>query len=359
MRLLCFLLLRLAHVATAAATSYQVGQFSVSVSTDASSSSIAVFHDDLGVTVLETSGAAWLAAGSGTLQRPPVSKSGGFTLKEEITARTDSLTVQAVDCSGGEGSSCDALVVSGSLTGGGVSSDAIAFNFTLTTTEAATQNQLRFFAAIATTTTSINRLFFTHASAAEEQVLGFGTQYSAWNLKGRYVPILTTEQGIGRGLQPITAALNLLSDGAGGDRHTTYSPLPVYLTPFSGRALALENTEYVAFDLKSRDDSIDVEAWASTLTGHVMAFDAGSPLDAVTEITAVTGRMAPLPEWVQKGAVVGLEGGTVAVQNLTSKVLAAGVPLVAVWVQDWSGLNHGPDGDRVSQFLFSSRDGSY
>jgi hypothetical protein len=33
-------------------------------------------------------------------------------------------------------------------------------------------------------------------------------------------------------------------------------------------------------------------------------------LDLITEITAITGRMKPLPDWTQQGAVAGLEGGT-------------------------------------------------
>ena len=33
-------------------------------------------------------------------------------------------------------------------------------------------------------------------------------------------------------------------------------------------------------------------------------------LDLITEITAITGRMKPLPQWTQVGAVAGLEGGT-------------------------------------------------
>ena len=45
------------------------------------------------------------------------------------------------------------------------------------------------------------------ASPAHERVYGFGVQYSADDMKGRVVPILSSEQGIGRGLKPITAIL--------------------------------------------------------------------------------------------------------------------------------------------------------
>ena len=39
-----------------------------------------------------------------------------------------------------------------------------------------------------------------------------------------------------------------------------------------------------------------------------------SMLDLITEITAITGRMKPLPQWTQQGAVAGLEGGTEVIQ---------------------------------------------
>lgn len=242
----------------------------------------------------------------------------------------------------------DTLTLTGSLSGGGFAEGDVTFAFNLTTAGAATANQLRFSAHVdisdcldATRTTSCsatvpNRLFFTHASAEDEQVLGFGTQYSAFNLKGKYVPILSTEQGIGRGLQPITAALNMAAGGSGGAWHTTYAPLPAYLTP-EGRALMLENTEYTAFDLESDADRIEIEVWSMALEGQVMA--AAGPLELLTEITEVTGRMAPLPAWVQSGAIVGLEGGRDLVSNITDTLLAADVPIAALWLQDWSGIN--------------------
>ena len=61
-----------------------------------------------------------------------------------------------------------------------------------------------------------------------EQVYGLGIQYSYWNLRGLKIPVLTSEQGIGRGLQPLTAILNV--EKAGGNTLTTYASQPIYLT---------------------------------------------------------------------------------------------------------------------------------
>lgn len=56
-----------------------------------------------------------------------------------------------------------------------------------------------------------NRVFLTYASSRDERFYGFGEQFSRMEFKGRRVPVLVQEQGIGRGDQPITFAANLVS----------------------------------------------------------------------------------------------------------------------------------------------------
>lgn len=57
----------------------------------------------------------------------------------------------------------------------------------------------------------LNRIFFTYSSERSERFYGFGEQFSHMDFKGKRVPILVQEQGIGRGDQPITFAANLVS----------------------------------------------------------------------------------------------------------------------------------------------------
>lgn len=58
----------------------------------------------------------------------------------------------------------------------------------------------------------LNRVTLTYAADEDEQFFGFGEQFSFFNLKGRRVPIMVQEQGLGRGDQPITAAVNLVAE---------------------------------------------------------------------------------------------------------------------------------------------------
>ena len=61
------------------------------------------------------------------------------------------------------------------------------------------------------------------ASPAAEEIYGFGMTYSRWNLKNLTFPVITSEQGVGRGLEPVTTAINAFGGEQGGDWHTTAS----------------------------------------------------------------------------------------------------------------------------------------
>lgn len=93
------------------------------------------------------------------------------------------------------------------------------------------------------------RIFLTYRCEKDENFYGFGESFSFFNLKGRNVPILVSEQGVGRGEQPITDTLNSdVAEGVGGDWYTTYAPKPIYITNYN-RTFMLTNSEVSFFNL--------------------------------------------------------------------------------------------------------------
>ena len=60
-----------------------------------------------------------------------------------------------------------------------------------------------------------NQLRLVYGCERDEQLYGFGAQYSKFNVKGSRLPVFLSEQGVGRGLQPFTFVLNRISPGAG------------------------------------------------------------------------------------------------------------------------------------------------
>jgi len=75
-----------------------------------------------------------------------------------------------------------------------------------------------------------NYVSMTYESPVDEEIFGMGLQYSEWNFKGKSVPLISTEAGVGRGLQPITIAMNKAMGGQGGTSTTSYAPAAQYIT---------------------------------------------------------------------------------------------------------------------------------
>ena len=71
---------------------------------------------------------------------------------------------------------------------------------------------------------------------------------SYWDLAGKRVPVVTTEQGIGRGRPRVTQAMNWGFNGAGGNWHTTYTAIPHYISSRSNSIL-IEGNPFAVFDL--------------------------------------------------------------------------------------------------------------
>lgn len=181
-----------------------------------------------------------------------------------------------------------------------------------------------------------------YASSADEKYVGFGEQFTEFDMKGKLLPILSQEQGHGRGLQPLTGLMRIVGSSA-GDWHTTYASIPQYISN-KGRSLYLRNLEYAVFDMRAENYSL-VEVDSPKLKLSLLEY--GSPLEQLDSYTRYAGRMSPLPSWTQKGAIVCLMGGSDEVRRKLKKLLDAGVPLAGVWIQDWVGQKKTIFGQRM------------
>jgi alpha-glucosidase len=177
-----------------------------------------------------------------------------------------------------------------------------------------------------------NRTFLFLESNEEEGHFGFGEQFTYFNLKGKRLPILVQEQGIGRGAEPITTGANITA-GAGGDWHTSYAGVPHFITS-EMRSLMLMNYEYSVFDMRKSDYTV-VEVASPRLTGEI--YYGKTPGDLVTAATEYTGRMKALPDWIHTGAIIGMQGGTEQVREKLAALQENSTPLSAFWLQDWVG----------------------
>jgi alpha-glucosidase (family GH31 glycosyl hydrolase) len=198
---------------------------------------------------------------------------------------------------------------------------------------AKTDSSLGFKLEILPAENEINLLSLNYGTDSSEKFFGFGEQFTWLNLKGRKVIIISQEQGIGRGAEPVTSTINTISPGSGGDWYTTYAAVPHYITS-KNRSLFLENTKVSLFDLEN-PDKVKVQLHGKVMEGRILA--GSSPLELIEEYTAWSGRMPALPSWLNQGAVVGMQGGTAEVYAKLQLLENHNTPIAAFWLQDWVG----------------------
>lgn len=178
-----------------------------------------------------------------------------------------------------------------------------------------------------------NRLWLRLYAEEREHVAGGGEQFSALDLRGRLWPIWTREQGVGRNKLTEITRLADLSDGGGGDYHTTFFPQP---TLVSSRLYFahLENYEYSELDLREPDYH-EIALWSASLR---LVLAGGESYPALLKtLTALLGRQPRLPDWAMRGLWLGVQGGTERATLLEQRCKDAGVDVSAVWIQDWEG----------------------
>ncbi len=134
-------------------------------------------------------------------------------------------------------------------------------------------------------------------------------------------------------LPGFTDLVDAFFDGGGGNPYVTGIPAPQYITS-KLNSLFLENKEYSVFDLKNLD-RVEVKLFSDTLIGRIIY--GKTPLDLIREYTTYTGRMRALPDWVNNGAIVCVQQGIDTIKKRVAQMDSAGVPLAAMWVQDWTG----------------------
>ncbi len=163
-------------------------------------------------------------------------------------------------------------------------------------------------------------------------VFGGGVQFSHLDLAGRRLPVLTAEQGVGRGAQPLTLLAELYG-GAGGQWWSTYAPAPVLFSS-DARCVYLVGSHPMQLDLRHAT-VVSARVYAPRLTARIVA--GSSPAELLEAYTRFAGRMDPLPDWADRGAVVGMQGGGEKARSVVTALERHGAPLAGVWLQDWVG----------------------
>ena len=189
---------------------------------------------------------------------------------------------------------------------------------------------------------SVNRLWLRFTAVKGEKLWGAGEQLSYFNMAGRRFPLWTSEPGVGRDKSThITWQADCRSHG-GGDYYCTNYPQPTYLS--SRRyALHVETTAWSAFDFR-REDFHEIEVWE--IPARIELWARPSYVELVKTLSERFGRQPPLPEWVYRGAIIGLKDAQNSFVRL-DKYIDAGTAVSALWCEDWAGVRETSFGTRL------------
>lgn len=309
---------------------YSVGDFEIEWDNASFGGSLRVYHRNAPGRVLWSSrdDKAFISANETDFEAHE--ERGSFTIHSAVV---ESLSIQTVNHVFSKG---DAVYVVGNLYNSWFTSGAsYLFEFTQ-----AAEGHLRFQTMVWSNecsalfcTKKYNQTILQYESSGQERFFGFGEQFSNVDLKGHVVPILSEEGGLGRGRQPITFLANLIAEGIGGTEYTSYASIPHYLTSLN-RSLFLESSEYSVFDL-AEEDSVKVTVQSPAVAGRILY--GNTPLELIERYTEYAGRMQMLPDWLNQGAIIGMQGGTGALYDYWDLLEQYDTPIGAFWIQDWVG----------------------
>jgi alpha-glucosidase len=188
----------------------------------------------------------------------------------------------------------------------------------------------------------VNRLWLRLPAEPGEAVWGGGEQMSYLDLRGRRYPIWTSEPGVGRDKTTLVTMQADVAGDAGGDYWTTNFPQPTFLSS-RGYAAHLGTTAWSALDF--RDPAYhELEWWAGSGT---VELDAGDPAALARLNTRRFGSSPALPGWVGDGVILGLKRGEAHALEKLEVARRAGIPVAALWCEDWAGVRRTSFGTRL------------
>lgn len=176
----------------------------------------------------------------------------------------------------------------------------------------------------------------------EDPIFGCGEQFSHLDLRGKILPLWVSEPGIGRGPNYVKVFANLHS-GRGGSQEHTYFPQPSFVTA-SGRWALMQTTAFCRFDFSQKDSCTLL---CHDIPSSIFVGQAGSIPTAAGALSSLLGRQEILPDWAFDGIILGLQGGRSVVEAKLKRALDAGIPVTAIWCQDWQGIRITPYGRQL------------
>jgi alpha-glucosidase len=190
---------------------------------------------------------------------------------------------------------------------------------------------------------TLNRFWLRLPAEAAECDWGCGEQMSYFNLRGHHFPLWTSEPGVGRDKSTTITFQADVDSKSGGDYYNTNYPQPTFVSS-RHYACHVDSTAYADFDFR-QECFHELQLWE--IPAQVEFFTGRTFLEIIEKLSARFGRQMELPKWLYNGAVLGLKGGEEKTFSRMENAIARGLPVAAVWSEDWAGIRVTSFGKRL------------
>ena len=182
-----------------------------------------------------------------------------------------------------------------------------------------------------------NRFLLCFKTFNDEHIYGCGEQFTTVDLKGLSVPIWVSEHQ-----QVMKIAMKLLRWKLKGkpepDRitkykdHQTYCSFPIFISSMN-YGFYVHDDSYGKIDFKKDT----VELGFRNIPKSVSLITADSQLELAQLFAKLVGIAPRVPDWVNNGAILAMQGGTEVLRKKYLEAKEKGVKIAALWAQDWCG----------------------
>lgn len=177
----------------------------------------------------------------------------------------------------------------------------------------------------------------------DEHIYGLGEQMSHFNLRGKLFPIWSSEPGVGRNKNTYITWMSDSTGMAGGDYWTTNYPQPSYM---SSKKYSLFSDSYAYSEFDFRNENF-TEISVLEVPEQIILWKEDSFYKLMESFTEYFGRQPNIPDWVNDGIIVGIQGGWDKIKRVLNDLKSYGVNVSGIWIQDWEGIRMTSFGQRL------------
>ena len=193
---------------------------------------------------------------------------------------------------------------------------------------------------------TINRFWIEMPAAPGEHIYGCGETFSEFDLKGKEVRIWVAEhQNFARMVRKVVK--NTFPGTKRGKKlsfhkYESYYAQPTFMS--SGKYYThVDSDAYMKFGFGENKTVLYIHA----LPGKMWVGQDESFSGLSKKLSLVLGKQPPVPEWINDGLIIAVQGDTAAIEKKLDTAEKYGIPVAGVWTQDWCGARFTAFGRQV------------